>query len=82
MKTQPTKHLGDIVKTVLREVCVCVCVCVCTQLLSHVQLCAAPWIVAARLLYPWNFPGKNTLKWVEKSSQQQIPLLKKKEDLK
>ena len=40
--------------------CVCVCVCVCTQLLSHVQLCAAPWIVAARLLYPWNFPGKNT----------------------
>ena len=54
MKTQPTKNLGDTVKTVLREMCVCVCVCVCacmhalTQLLSHIQLFATPWIVASQ----------------------------------
>lgn len=30
------------------------CVCV----LSHVQLFAAPWIVACQAC-PWNFPGKN-----------------------
>ena len=28
--------------------------------LSHVWLFATPWTVAHRLLYPWNFPGKNT----------------------
>ena len=28
--------------------------------LSHVQLSVNPWIVAARVLCPWNFPGKNT----------------------
>jgi len=26
----------------------------------HVQLFATPWNVLARLLCPWNFPGKNT----------------------
>ena len=26
--------------------CVCVCVCVCVRVLSHVQLFAAPWIIA------------------------------------
>ena len=31
------------------------------RLLSHVQLFAAPCTVQpARLLYPWDFPGKNT----------------------
>ena len=38
MKAQPTKNLGDTVKTVLREMCVCVCVrvcvCACTRSLS------------------------------------------------
>ena len=34
------------------------CVCVCT--FSHDHLFAAPWTVPARLLCPWNFPGKNT----------------------
>ena len=27
---------------------------------SHVQLFATTWTVAARLLCPWDFPGKNT----------------------
>ena len=27
---------------------------------SHVQLLATLWTVAARLLYPWDAPGKNT----------------------
>ena len=27
---------------------------------SHVQLFATPWTVAARLLCPWDSPGKNT----------------------
>ena len=54
MKAQPTKNLGDTVKTVLREMCVCVCACVrvcvhaLTQLLSHIQLFATPWIVACQ----------------------------------
>ena len=30
------------------------------ELLSHVQLFATLWTVAARLLCPWNSPGKNT----------------------
>ena len=30
------------------------------KLLSRVQLFATPWTVTARLLCPWNFPGKNT----------------------
>ena len=34
--------------------------CVCTQLLSRVLLFATPWTVATRLLYPWEFLGKNT----------------------
>ena len=36
--------------------CVSVCVCV----LSCVQLFVTVWTVAARLLCPWDFPGKNT----------------------
>ena len=31
------------------------CVCSC-----HVQLFGTPWTVAARLLHPWDFPGRNT----------------------
>ena len=30
------------------------------NVLTHVQLFAAPWIVATMLLCPWDFPGKNT----------------------
>ena len=30
------------------------------QLLSCVRLFVTPWTVAARLLCPWDFPGKNT----------------------
>ena len=33
---------------------------VCAQSLSRVRLFATLWTVATRLLYPWNFPGKNT----------------------
>ena len=29
-------------------------------MLTCVQLSAAPWTVAPRLLGPWDFPGKNT----------------------
>ena len=29
-------------------------------LLSHVLLFLTPWTVATSLLYPWDFPGKNT----------------------
>ena len=32
----------------------------CAQSLSHVWRFATPWTVPARLLCPWNFPGKNT----------------------
>ena len=35
----------------------CVCVCV---LLSGVQLFATLWMYPARLLCPWDSPGKNT----------------------
>jgi len=44
------------------SVCVCVCVCVCVRprALSCVRRFATPWTVAARLLCPWNFPGKNS----------------------
>ena len=31
------------------------------QLLSHVQLFATLWTVVARLLYSWDFPGKDTV---------------------
>ena len=33
--------------------------CVC-ELLSSVQFFVSPWTVGARLLCPWNSPGKNT----------------------
>ena len=34
--------------------------CVCSQLLSHVWLCDPMDCSTARLLCPWDFPGKNT----------------------
>ena len=34
--------------------------CVHVQLLIRVQLFAALWTVAPKILYPWNFSGKNT----------------------
>ena len=30
------------------------------KLLSRVQLFVTPWTIPARLLHPWDFPGKNT----------------------
>ena len=47
----------------LLEACMCVCVCVCVCALSCfslVQLFGTLWAVAARLLHPWDSPGKNT----------------------
>ena len=38
----------------------CPYACMKVQLVSHVQLLTTPWIVASRLLCPWDFPGKNT----------------------
>jgi len=35
-------------------------VCVCAFSLSRVQLFATLWTIAARLLCPWDSPGKNT----------------------
>ena len=41
--------------------CVCVCVCVCVCLRSVVSYSLWPHgLQPARLLCPWNFPGKNT----------------------
>ena len=37
-----------------------VCVCMNTQPLSCVWLFVTPWMQPARLLCPWDFPGKNT----------------------
>ena len=36
------------------------CVCVRAQSLGHVRLFATPWTVACQVLYPRNFPDKNT----------------------
>ena len=36
------------------------CVCLRTQSLGPVRLFATPWTVACQVLYPRNFPGKNT----------------------
>ena len=40
--------------------CVCVCMCVCMHVLSHVQLLWPHGLQPARLLSPWDSPGKNT----------------------
>ena len=43
--------------------CVCVCVCVCCAVLSYSVISDSLWpqgLQPARLLCPWNFPGKNT----------------------
>ena len=37
------------------SLCICVCVCVCSVTLSR-----SYGVYAARLLCPWDFPGKNT----------------------
>ena len=51
------------------NVCVCVCVCVCVEggvgiyilnCFSCVWLFAIPWTAVAKLLCPWDSPGKNT----------------------
>ena len=42
-------------------ICVCVCVCVCAHACSVVSSALQPHgLWPARLLYPWNFSGKNT----------------------
>ena len=42
-------------------VCVCVCLCVCACTRSNTPDSLWPhWLWLARLLCPWNFPGKNT----------------------
>ena len=55
-------HNGSGSASIQGSVCVCVCVCVCVSIhvLSCVQLFATPQTVAARLLCPWDSPGKNT----------------------
>ena len=57
------------------RVCACLCVCACARTcvrvcmcmrvcllggFSHFQLCVTPWTATARLLCPWDSPGKNT----------------------
>ena len=37
-----------------------ICTTVHVQVLIRVQLFAALWPVAPKILYPWNFSGKNT----------------------
>ena len=39
---------------------VCVCVCVCVYLVAQLYLTLCNGLQPARLLCPWNFPGKNT----------------------
>ena len=43
-----------------RSVCVCVCVCVCVKSLQSCPTLCEPSDYPARLLCPWDFPGKNT----------------------
>ena len=55
--------LDMFMKTIYIYVCVCVCVCLQACMLSHfshVQLFVTLWTEAAKLLYPWDSPGKNT----------------------
>ena len=50
--------LMTVVDATLREhLLVC---CAVPSRFNHVQLCATPWTVPARLLCPWDSPGKNT----------------------
>ena len=44
----------------IKTVCVCVCVCMCECVLIHVRLFATPWTIPVRILWPLDFPGKNT----------------------
>ena len=64
--------LRDTSLLAVRQVChqwytynmhVCVCVCVCVHPLSHSVVSnssVTPWTLLARLLHPWDFPGRNT----------------------
>ena len=75
MKAQPTKNLGDTVKTVLREMCVCVCVCACVRARAHSVAQSYPTLCNS---LDCSLPGSSIhgifqvriLKWVEKVSQQ------------
>ena len=45
------------------SLCVCVCVYVCVCMLAHSVMSDSlqtPGLQTARLLCPWDFPGKNT----------------------
>ena len=56
----PVQREAPGTKTSLRSsaCCILLCVCVCVYVFSCVQLCNPHG--PARLLCPWNFPGKNT----------------------
>ena len=44
-----------------QDICACVCVCVCVCVCSVVSDSVRPYgLKPARLLCPWDFPGKNT----------------------
>ena len=59
--------LGTQVQSLVRELRshmaqlrVCMRACLGTLSLSHSPLFATPWTVPTRLLWPWDYPGKNT----------------------
>ena len=51
---------GPLVRWPLLCVCVCVCVCLHAHSVASNSLRRSHGLKPARLLYPWNFPGKNT----------------------
>ena len=52
------KTVWRFLKRTKHRIAMCVC-CSSVQLLSCVQLFATPWTIPARVLCPWNSPGKN-----------------------
>ena len=57
--TLDVEHPMGLDKFIMTCVCVFVCECVRMHALSRVQLFVTQWTVAARLLCPWDSPGKN-----------------------
>ena len=52
-------HISSLT-TGISSVCVCVCVCVCVSRSVVPDSLRPHGLQPARLLYPWDFPGKNT----------------------
>ena len=50
---------GFIFACMCTYMCMYICICVLSDF-SHVWLFATPWTIAARLLCPWDSPGKDT----------------------